>query len=137
MAFVDAESGAILYEKEGEGTIVLAGTVTKGDILGYSAGWKIAIATTGGVVQARCVAGEDGVSGQRIVVYFDRVVMGGRFSGGTAGAALYVAEASGEDGHYIETAPSTSGDATKKIGYMVSASIGVITPLYADDSTVA
>ena len=135
MAFADSALAGTLYETEGEATVVLAGTVIKGDILGYSAGWKRAIATTGGVIQARCVAGEDGVSGQRIVVYFDRVVMGARFSGATTGGAVYVAEAASADGQYIQTLPSDTGDSTKIVGYAVSASILVITPLYADDST--
>ena len=133
MAFADSGLAGTIYETEGEGTIVLAGTVVKGDILGYSSGWKQALATTGTAIQGKCVAGEDGVSGQRIVVYFDRAVVGSRFSGATAGGAIYVAEGT-DNGEYTQTAPSTSGDCTKIIGYAVSASILVITPLYVIDS---
>ena len=133
MALSDSGLAGTIYEGEGEATIVLAGTVIKGDILGYSSGWKRALATTGTAIQGKCVAGEDGVSGQRIVVYFDRAVIGGRFSAATVGGAVYVAEGT-SNGRYIQTVPSDTGDCTKIIGYAISASILVITPLYVIDS---
>jgi len=136
LAYADAQSGAVILDGDGEATIILAGTVTKGDLVGYSSGWVRALATTAGVIQARCVAGEDGVSGQRIAAYFDYAVIGGaRFSGATAGGALYAAEATSV-GKYTQTAPSDSGDSTKIVGYMMSATVAFVTPGYVNDSTV-
>ena len=100
-------------------TVTLADTVTRGDVLGYSSGWKRAIATTGGVIQGRVVALADGVSGDIIPVSPNPVVSG--YSGGTAGNYVYVAEGSGNDGEITETAPTTSGDANTIIGVVLSA----------------
>lgn len=137
MAFSDSQDNSVVLDSDGIATILLAGTVVRGDILGYSSGWKRALATTGSVIQGRCVALEDGVTGQRIAVAYESAVIGGsRFSGATAGGALYVAEGT-SNGQYTQTAPSTSGDATKIIGYMISATVGHITPLYNNDSTAA
>jgi len=134
MAFADAGTAATIFEGEGEGTIELSGTVVKGDILGYSSGWKRALATVDTAIQGRCVAAEPGVSGQRIIVYFDRVVLGGsRFSGATSGGAVYVAEGT-SNGMYTQTAPTTTGDCDKIIGYAVSPTVLVITPSYIIDS---
>jgi len=137
MAFVDAGTAATVFEGEGEGTIVLSGTVVKGDILGYSSGWKQALATVATAIQGRCVASEAGVDGQRIIVYFDRVVLGGsRFSGATVGGAVYVEEGT-NNGMYTQTLPTTTGDCTKIIGYAVSPTVLVITPSYIIDSVKA
>ena len=134
MAFSDLQANCQILDADGVTDILLAGTVVKGDILGYSSGWVQALATAGGVIQGRCVALEAGVAGQRISVAFDQATLGGaRFSGGSAGEALYVAEGT-DVGEYTQTLPSTTGDATKIIGYMTTASIGVIRPLANDDS---
>jgi len=137
LALVDAGTAATIYEGEGEGTLLISGTVVKGDILGYSSGWKRALATVATAIQGRCVAGEAGVSGQRIVVFWDRVVLGGsRFSGATVGGAVYVAEGT-DNGEYIQAIPTDSGDCTKIIGYAVSPTVLVITPSYIIDSVKA
>uniref|UniRef100_A0A6M3J2C5 Head decoration protein n=1 Tax=viral metagenome TaxID=1070528 RepID=A0A6M3J2C5_9ZZZZ len=133
MAFADSQASAQIFYGDGEASIELAGTVTKGDILGNSGGWKRALATVSSVVQGRCVASEDGVSGQRISAYFGTVLMDDRLSGGTKGSALYVAEGT-DNGEYTETAPTTTGDANKIVGYMVGASLAVIRPNMNDDS---
>jgi hypothetical protein len=134
MAFADAQSNCEILESAGEATIELSGTVTKGDILGYSSGWQRALATAGGVIQGRCVASSDGVSGQRIPVYFDYILLGGtRFSGATVGGAVYVAEGT-STGMYTQTAPTTTADANKIIGYAISPTVLMITPAYKDDS---
>jgi hypothetical protein len=67
----------------------------------------------------------DGRSGEKIVACFGRVRLGGRLSGMTVGNPLYVAEGI-DSGQYTETAPSTSGDATKVVGYSISATEAVI-----------
>ena len=137
MAFADAQAGCEILDGEGAATILLAGTVEKGDILGYSSGWKRALATVSNVVQGRCVASEDGITGQRIVAYFDSTVLGGsRFTGAAAGGALYVAEGT-SNGMYTQTAPSTAGDANKIIGYMITPTIAVVTPSANNDSVAA
>jgi hypothetical protein len=83
----------------------------------------------------RCVAGEDGVSGQTITVYFGRCVIGGaRFSGATAAGEVYVAEGS-DNGKYTQTAPSTSGDYNTVQGVALDATTLIITPNHAIDST--
>jgi hypothetical protein len=134
MAFADGQAACEVLEGSGEATIELAGTVVKGDILGYSSGWKRALATAGGVIQGRCVASCDGVAGQKIVAYFDYALLGGsRFSGATVGGAVYVAEGT-STGQYTQTAPSTTADATKIVGYAISGSILMVTPLYNNDS---
>jgi hypothetical protein len=135
MAFADAQDNAVIYYAESGADIVLAGTVAKGDALGYSDGWKRALATTGSVVQMRCVAEKDGVSGQTIKGYFGVCLVGGdRFSGATANGALYVAEGS-DNGKYTQTIPTTSGDATTRVGTAISATLMLITPNQNVDST--
>jgi hypothetical protein len=99
-------------------TVTLAGTVTRGDVLGYSSGWKRALGTTGGVIQGRLIALKDGVSGDVIPVS-PRPIVGG-YSGATAGNPVYVAEGT-SNGQVTETAPSTSGDANTIIGIALSA----------------
>ncbi len=137
MAFADAQaSGTILYG-DSEAQVILAGAVTRGDCLGYSSGWKRALATTAAVIAYRCVAGEDGVTGQSIKVYFGNVLIGGsRFSGGTANGALYVAEST-DSGKYTQTAPSTVGihplgDLNVAVGVMITPTIAMIAPTTQD-----
>jgi hypothetical protein len=98
--------------------VTLAGTVTRGDVIGYSSGWKRALATVGTAIQARLVALADGVSGDVIPVS-PRAVVGG-YSGGTPGNPVYVAEGT-SNGLTIDVVPSTQGDATTVIGITLSA----------------
>ena len=134
MAFVDGQDSGIIKYGEDPADIILAGAVKIGDALGKSAGWKRALATATSVVQMRCVAGEDGSTGQKIKAYFGLTVLSGtRLSGGTSGSALYVAEGS-DNGKYTETAPSTTDDANTKVGYMISATKAVLIPNYNQDS---
>jgi len=94
--------------------IALSDTVEVGDLLGISSStWVRALATTGGVVHARMVAGQSGVSGDVIVVYPFAVV--GGVTGATLGGAVYNAEAALK-GEYTQTAPSTTGDVNAPIG---------------------
>ena len=137
MAFADSQSSAVIDYGEEETLITLAGTVKVGDAIGWSSGRVRALATVATAIQLRCVAGEDGVSGQRIKAYFGKTsISGSRFSGGTAGSALYVAEGT-DNGKYTETIPSTSGDCTTVVGYVVSASEVVILPGRNTDSVSA
>ena len=121
MAFADPQEGrSIIDSGRGPqpGTVTLAGTVSAGDVLGYSSGWKRALATAGSVIQGCLVALKSGVSGNVIPVSYDPVV--GGYTGATAGGYVYVAEGS-DNGKVTQTAPSTSNDANTIIGVALSA----------------
>ena len=132
MAFSDPAKGRIIEQGEGLVKITLAEDVKAGDILGYSSGWKRALATVGTAVQGRLVAGEDGANADVITAY-RRAVVGG-YSGGTAGNAVYVAEGT-DNGQITETKPDTSGDCDTIVGYMVSATVAGLEPGSRADST--
>lgn len=135
MAFTDNQKDADILYGESPARIELAGTVKKGDAVGYSSGWKRALATAGSVIQMRCVAGEDGVTGQEIVAYFSTTLVGGqRFSGASAHGAVYVAEGT-DNGKYTQTLPVTSGDAITIVGYSISATALVLIPNQNADAT--
>jgi hypothetical protein len=99
-------------------TVTLAAACKRGDVLGYSTGWKPALATVSGVIQGRLIALADGKSGDVIPVS-PRAVVGG-YSGATPGANIYVAEGA-TAGLVTETAPTTTNDATTIIGIALSA----------------
>ncbi len=61
------------------------------------------------------------------------IIKGSRFSGATAGGAMYVAESTSV-GKYTQTAPSTSTDSNKIVGYALSATEVVILPNHNVDS---
>jgi hypothetical protein len=99
--------------------VTIAVAVKRGDILGYSSGWKKAIATTGGVVQGKLVALADAAANAKCPV--SHIALVGGYSGATPGGYIYVNEGEGNDGTVTETAPSTSGDANTIIGIALSA----------------
>ena len=132
MAFSDPGTGRIIEQGEGLVKITLAEGVKAGDILGYSSGWKRALATVGTAIQGRLVAGEDGASGDVITAYRRAVV--GDYAGGTAGNPVYVAEGT-DYGKITETKPTTSGDCDTIIGYTVSATTAALEPGSRADST--
>ncbi len=135
MAYADSQAdGRILYG-DSPATIRVEEAVKVGDAIGFQNGWYRALGTTGsGLIQQRCVAGEDGSAEQEITAYFGTVVLSGeRLSEGTRGSALYVAEGT-DDGQYTETAPSTSGDSNKIVGYMISAVEAILNPNAVVDS---
>ena len=128
MSFLDGQADCIIKYSENAAPILLSGTVTEGDCLGYSGGWERALATVGSVVQMKCVAGEDGVSEQTITAYFGFCILGGeRFSGATTDGAIYVAEGT-SNGMYTDTLPSTVGDATGQIGIALDATTLLVYP---------
>lgn len=135
MAFADAQANAVITYGADPIQGRLGGTVTKGDAVGKSGGkWVRALATTGGVIQLSAVAGEEGVDGQTITIYTGiTIIEGSRFSGATAGGALYVAEGT-SSGQYTQTAPTTTGDANTIVGYALSATKGVVLPRFNVDS---
>ena len=121
MAFSDPGTGRIVLDS-GRGTepgkVTLAEDCKCGDALGYSSGWKRALATTGSVIQGRVVALTDGKSGEEVSVSANPVI--GGYSGATAGGYAYVAEGT-DNGEVTQTAPSTSGDANTIVGIALSA----------------
>ena len=121
MSFSDPAKGrSVVWSPGPEApTVTLAAAVKEGDILGYSSGWKKAIATAGGVIQGRLVALKDGKSGDVIPVSHIAVVRG--YSGATPGNPIYVNEGSGNDGTVTETIPATAADATTQIGMALAA----------------
>lgn len=126
MAFADGQALALIKEATLRCFVTLAGTVTRGDVLGYSGGWVRALATVGSTVQGTLVALEDGVSGD-VIQAARGVVMADRLTGMTPGGVLYVAEGS-LNGQYTETKPSTTNDVTTPVGFSLSATEAVIWP---------
>jgi len=134
MPYADAQTSAKIDYGEDEAIITLAGTVKIGDAIGWSSGWKRALATVLTAIQLRCIAGEDGTTNQEIRAYFGKtLISGSRFSGGTAGSALYVAEGT-DNGEFTETAPTTTGDCNTIVGYTLSANEAVMIPNRNADS---
>ena len=121
MAFSDPGTGRVILDS-GRGTapekVTLAEDCKCGDILGYSSGWKRALATAGSVIQGRLVALADGKSSGEVPVSANPVV--GGYSGATPGGYVYVAEGTAY-GEVTQTAPSTSSDANTIIGIALSA----------------
>jgi len=113
--------------------ITLSGTCIAGDLLGYSTGWKRALATVGTAIQAKLIAVEGGVSGDEIEACKEAVVAG--FTGGTVGGLLYLEEGTGVGGGYTETAPATIGDVNTIIGYILSATEILASPSVRAGST--
>ena len=122
MALTDAQKDAIIVA-EAFGNccykVTLAEGCRKGDALGYSSGWKRALATTGTAIQCKCIALEDGVTGAVIAVS-SHCIIGGRFSANTIGGSVYAAEGT-SNGQYTQTAPTTGGDCNTIIGVALSA----------------
>jgi len=135
MAFADAQIGGKILDGQIPIEIELAESVVRGDALGYSSGWKRALATVGTAIQAKAVAGMDGLAGDRIIAYFGKTRVGGRFSDCTVGGAVYVAEGT-DNGKWTQTAPSTAGDCTKVCGVAVAADEILFDP-NAEPDTVA
>jgi len=121
MAFGDPATGRKILDS-GRGTepqtVTLAEACKVGDVLGYSSGWKRALATVGTAIQGRVVALRDGASGEEVPVSANPVV--GGYTGATAGNYVYVAEGT-DYGKITETAPTTTGDCNVIIGVALSA----------------
>ena len=121
MALTDPGSGRTTLDS-GRGTqpqkVTLAEACKAGDVLGYSSGWKRALATVGTAIQGRVIALRDGATGEEVPVSANPVI--GGYSGATPGGYVYVAEGT-NNGEVTETAPSTSGDCNTIIGIALSA----------------
>jgi hypothetical protein len=121
MAFADPQISRVIIDSgrgPNPGKVVLAEACVAGDVLGYSSGWKRALATVSGVIQARVVALKGGIIGEEIPVSPNPVVSG--YTGATAGNPIYVDEGTA-NGKVTETAPSTTNDANTIVGYALNA----------------
>ena len=114
--------------------VTVAEAVKDGDILGYSSGWKKALAAQGSVIQGRLVALKNTPSGGQCPVASVCVVTG--YSGATPGGYVYVDEGS-NNGMVTQTAPNTSGDANTIIGVALSATDVLFFLNSRADSTVS
>jgi hypothetical protein len=121
MAFGDDGISRVIRDS-GRGTqpgkVTLAEACKKGDILGYSSGWKRALATAGSVIQGRLAALRDGASGEEAPVSANAIIEG--YTGATPGSPVYVAEGT-DNGKITQTAPTTTNDANTVIGIAISA----------------
>ena len=120
MAFADPQKGRSVIVGPGPAaaTVTLAGDCVEGDILGYSTGWKRALATAGSVINPQVVALKGGVSGEVIPVALVCVVTG--YTGGTPGGLIYLAEGA-DSGKVTDTAPGTTNDVNTVIGVLLDA----------------
>ncbi|MDD5313474.1 MAG: hypothetical protein PHO26_10605 [Dehalococcoidia bacterium] len=120
MAFEDPGKGRSVIVGPGPeaATVTLAEACSEGDVLGYSSGWKKALAAVTAVIQGRLVALKGGAVGDVIPVAAHCVVRG--YTGATPGGYVYVAEGS-DNGKVTQTAPSTTNDANTIIGIALSA----------------
>lgn len=113
MAFADSGSGRTVRPVAGhvQASVTLAGTVQRGDLIGFSTGYKRADADTG-PIKAAFIAMQSGISGESIPVCTEAVVDG--FTGGTPGALMYP---SGTPGQYSDSQVNSQ----PSIGQMISA----------------
>jgi hypothetical protein len=120
MSFADPAKGRSVIQSPGpEGyAVTVAEAVKEGDILGYSSGWKRALATTGSVINPQLIALKDTASGKMCPVANEAIVTG--YSGGTPGGLIYLAEGTSY-GQVTDTAPSTTGDVKTIIGVLLDA----------------
>jgi hypothetical protein len=120
MAFADPGIGRHIICGPGPAaaTVLLAQACEEGDILGYSTGWKLALATVGSVINPQVVALKKGAIGDYIPVAVACVVQG--YTGATPGALIYLAEGSAS-GDVTETAPTTTNDVKTVIGVALAA----------------
>ena len=120
MALSDPAKGRSVIISPGPAcpSVTVAEAVKEGDILGYSSGWKRALATVGSVINPQLVALKDTPSGGQCPVANDAVVTG--YSGGTPGGLIYLAEGANY-GQVTDTAPSTTGDVKTVIGVLLDA----------------
>ncbi len=120
MAFADPQKGRSVIVSPGPAapTVTLAGTVSEGDVIGYSSGWKRALGTAGSVISPQLIALKAGVSGDVIPVSPVAVVTG--YTGGTPGGLIYAAEGS-DAGKVTDIIPTHAGDVLTVIGILLNA----------------
>ncbi len=121
MPFGDATTPRTVWDAELRIPITLAASVKAGDLLGYSSGWKQAIASSSAPIAAELVALECGASGETIMAARRAYV--GDVSGGTAGAEVFLSSTAG--GY----ASSPNGSVRQVVGVMATATTMLIDPV--------
>lgn len=121
MAFADSRPRTVRMGRP-RLKVPLSGTVYKGDLIGYSSGWKQADAD--GSIRAEYIAGEDGVSGDEITVYEVAEIAVG-LSGLTKGNPIYLSSTAGS---YATIAYTTF---TQVVGRASDTTVAAIGPLFA------
>jgi len=96
MSFVEPTDGQrILLDGQSPCTITLAGTVCVGDPLAYSTGWQRANGTDA-TLEPVLIAGQSGVSGDKITAYQTALIDFGSGCTATAGGLLYLSDTAGD-----------------------------------------
>ena len=131
MALTDSSPGRIIFYGTPEGGFNMdcAERVYAGDLLGISATGTVVPVDSDDAQHGRLVAGGNGATGDPIPCYVMAVI--GGFTGGTEGAAVYP---SGTAGQYTETVDTDSGDSNEIVGYVLSESEILVTPIRADST---
>ena len=138
MAVTDSGAGRnILTHNAGvsQSKRTLAGTVKRGDPIGYSSGWVRADPdVAAGPITTKFFAIGEGVSGDTIAVCTECEMDG--FTGGTIGGTVFLKDA--DVGKYAEAASGDSTDDNTKLGVIVSATTVYLrcNPSGQDDTTV-
>ena len=107
--------------------------IFRGALFGYSSGVKLALATVGTAIDAVGVCLESPANGA-LFKWAPWAVIDG-LTGGTAGAEVFLAEGT-DFGKITETKPSTSGDLSKRVGFMLSATTALLCPAFEEKRTV-
>lgn len=125
MAFVDTQASRIVTEALVPVKITLSGTVSKGDLIGYSSGWKRADTNASPKVYPELVAASSGASNDIITAFRTAVIDFGSGCTATAGDRVY---ASNDAGKYEGSAANDQGYC---VGYMIDAQKAQVNPFYA------
>ena len=102
--------------------VTLAAACTVGQLLGYSTGWKLALATAAGVIEPELIAGQPGAIGDVITAYRGAVIYDAD-APYTAGAIQWCGETgNGGAGETTETMPATQNDLDARLGVALDTS---------------
>ena len=126
MAFADDGTSATHVSGAAPFILVTAGGAWfKGDLLGRSGTSIVQADATATAIQPEFVAATDAVSGEtNKKVYFQALVRGGRYSGGTAGSTLYLSNTAGGCGE-------SAGDTSIVVGMTMAADAVFLNPRLA------
>ncbi len=129
MSFTDTAADRIILEGNRPVKIALSGAVSRGDLVGYSSGWKAADMNSSPKVYPELVAGETAASGETITAYREAVIDFGSSCTATAGDRVFASStAGGYDG-------SASNDQGQAVGEMTTAQIAFVNPRYIFPNT--
>ena len=126
MALTDAGTSATKIVGAAPFLFVTAGGAWfKGDLLGYSGASVVQADATATAIQPEFIAATDAVSGEtNKKVYFQALVQGGRYTGGVAGATLYLSNTAGG-------CSESAGDTSIVVGRTLAADKVLLNPRLA------